>query len=206
MGGYNSGRWGGRPTTNMSLRIDIAWMIRTGRARPGALVTGTLSWSIGTEAAGSINYRADMCDPTLSYLHLSYQRTGDGQRETAMQSIRLEFTEPNYGGRRWWMVCPSRDVRVGKLYKPNGGDCFAGRKAWRLGYNSQRIEHSQRPFEKLFRLQRKLGQEQGWDAGLERPKGMWHRTFERHLDRYDELDEQCGLAMAGVVLRLGFKS
>lgn len=200
MGGYNSGRWGGRPTTNMSLRIDIGWMIRTGRARPGSLVTGTLSWSIGSEAAGSINYRADMCDPMLSYLHLSYQRTRE--RETATQSIRLIFTEPNFGGRRWWMVCPSRHVRVGKLYKPNGGDCFAGRKAWRLGYNSQRIERSQRPFEKLFRLQRKLGQEQGWDAGLERPKGMWHRTFQRHLDQYDELDEQCGLAVAR---RLGFR-
>ena len=203
MGGYNSGRWGGRPTTNMSLRIDIAGMIRTGRARPGSLVIGTLSWSIGSDAAGSINYRADLCDPVLSYLHLSYQRTRDGQRETMTQSIRLEFTEPNFGGRRWWMICPSRHVRVGKLYKPNGGDCFAGRKAWRLGYNSQRIEHSQRPLEKLFRLQRKLGQEAGWEAGLGKPKGMWHRTFQRHLDRYDELDEQCGLAFTR---RLGFRS
>jgi hypothetical protein len=203
MGGYNSGRWGGRPTTNMSLRVDIAWMIRTGRAQPGSLISGSLSWNIGGESAGSISYRADMCDPMRSYLHLSYLRTRDGKRETVTQPIQLVFTEPHYGRRRWWMMCPSRRVRVGKLYKPNGGDCFAGRKAWRLGYNSQRVAHSQRPFEKLFRLQRKLGQEPGWDAGLGRPKGMWHRTFARHLDRYDELDGQCGWASASVLHRLG---
>ena len=107
------------------------------------------------------------------------------------------------GRRRWGIVCPSRHVRVGKLYKPNGGDCFAERRGWRLGYNSQRIEHSQRPFDKLSSLQRKLSQEQGWDAGLERPKGTWHRTFQRQLHRYDELDEQCALA---VTRRLEFRS
>ncbi len=40
MGGLGSGRCGGRPTADMSKRIDIAWMVRTERAIPGALVTG----------------------------------------------------------------------------------------------------------------------------------------------------------------------
>ena len=32
---------------------------------------------------------------------------------------------------------------------------------------------------------------------------MWHRTFERHLERYEELDAECGAEMAMLVLRLG---
>jgi hypothetical protein len=81
----------------------------------------------------------------------------------------------------------------------NGGDRFASRKAWRLAYNSQRVGRRDRPFEKLFRLQRKLGCEQGWDSFIRRRKGMWHRTFERHVERYEDLDEECGAEMAMLV-------
>ena len=202
MGGYNSGRSGGRPTADMSKRIDIAWMIRTRRAIPGQLVWGTLSWNCGGEPAGSISYEADMRDPHNSEMRLSYTRGNEPDREHVKQTVRLAFTEPRYGGRRWWMICPYRHNRVGKLYLPNGGDRFAGRRAWRLGYNSQRVAHRDRPFEKLFRLQKKLGCDQGWEAGLYRPKGMWHKTFERHFDRYLELDEQCSLEMIGLMSRL----
>jgi len=103
------------------------------------------------------------------------------------------------------MICPFKGIRVGKLYLPSGGDCFASRKAWRLGYQSQRVADRDRAFEKLFRLQRKLGCDQGYDLWIRRPKGMWHRTFDRHLERFEELDAQCGAEMAMLVLRLGGK-
>jgi hypothetical protein len=187
----------------MSKRVDIAWMLRTGRAVPGSVISGILTWNIGGEPAGSISYTADMRDLERAELRLSYTRGEANQREQVKQTVRLVYTEPNYGGRRWWMVCPYRHKRAGKLYLPNGGDRFAGRVAWRLGYRSQRVAHGDRPFEKLFRLQRKLGSPQGWEAGLYRPKGMWNRTFERHLDRYDELDAQCSVEMVGVMARIG---
>lgn len=202
MGGYFSGRHSGRPTADMSKRIDISWMIRTGRAKPGQHMSGVLSWNIGGEPAGSISYVADMTDSYASELRLAYVRGEGAERESVTQNIRLTFTEPNYGGRRWWMVCPYRGNRVGKLYLPNGGDRFAGLRAWRLGYNSQRVASRDRPFEKLFRLQRKLGSEQGWEANLVRPKGMWRRTFERHLLRYEQLDAECSIGMLGLLSRL----
>jgi hypothetical protein len=67
------------------------------------------------------------------------------------------------------------------------------------------VAHRDRPFEKLFRLQRKLGSREGWEAGLRKPKGMWLRTFERHWERYCQLDVQCGAEMAAVLVRLGGK-
>jgi hypothetical protein len=203
MGGWGSGRHGGQPTADMSKRIDIAWMIRTGKAVPGEWVSGTLWWNCRGEPAGSISYSADMRDPFNSELRLTYHRDSGDEREHVEQRVRLVFTEPNYGGRRWWMICPYKGNRVGKLYLPNWGDRFAGRKAWRLAYNSQRVAHRDRPFEKLFRLQRKLGCEQGWDSWIRKPKGMWQRTFDRHLERYEELDAECGAEMAMLVLRLG---
>lgn len=102
-----------------------------------------------------------------------------------------------------WLICPYKHIRVAKLYLPNGGDRFASRKAWRLAYNSQRVAHRDRAFEKLFRLQRKLGCEQGYDSFIRRPKGMWNRTFDRYLERFEELDAQCSAEMAMLVLRLG---
>jgi len=205
MGGFGSGRYGGRPTADISKKIDLAWMIRTDKATPGQWISGALSWNCGGEPAGSISYVANMEDPYGSYLRLNYWRGSGDEREHVEQRIRLVFTEPNYGGRRWWMICPYKHVRVGKLYMPNGGDRFASRKAWRLAYNSQRVAHRDRPFEKLFRLQRKLGCEQGWDSWIRRPKGMWNRTFDRHLEHFEELDALCGAEMAMLFLRLGGK-
>lgn len=203
MGGWNSGRSGGRPTADLSLRVDIAWMIRTGRAKPGAFISGSLSWSYGrNDPAGSVSYKADMVDCFNSKLTLNYTRGTAIDKEEVEQVVRLIFTEPYYGGTRWWMVCPFHGIRVAKLYLPNGGDRFASRKAWRLGYHSQRIAHRDRPFEKLFRLQKKLGADQGWEAGLPRPKGMWHRTYDKHFDRYLELDEQCAIEMMDMMSRL----
>lgn len=201
MGGFGSGRWGGRPTADASKKIDLAWMIRTGRARPGGWVSGDLRWSWGGSPAGSIGYVANMEDETAAYLRLMYWRGEGGDREHVEQVVRLVSTRPNFGGRRWWMVCPYSGRRVAKLYLPAGGDRFASRHAWKLGYQSQRVARRDRPFEKLFRLQRKLGSEQGWDAPLWRPKGMWRRTYERHLERYYELDDECAAEMAMLVLR-----
>ena len=202
MGGYGSGRYGGRPTADMSKRIDIAWLIRTGRVVPGEQRHGGISWSYGDEPSGSIGFTADMRDPESAFMKLNYARGPKDNRETVEQHVWLTFTEPHYGGRRWWMRCPFKMTRCGKLYMPNGGDRFASREAWRLGYNSQRVAHRDRPFEKLFRLQKKLSSDQGWEQPLYRPKGMWQRTYERHLKRYWELNHECDVEMAYMMSRL----
>lgn len=201
MGGWGSGRSGGRPTADASKRIDIGWMIRTGRAVPGQWLRGTLSWSSGGLPAGWISYEADMRDLDAAELRLSYTREGEPDRESVKQTVRLVYTLPNYGGRRWWMICPYRHNRVGKLYLPNGGDRFAGRHAWRLGYQSQRLAHRDRPFEKLFRLQKKLGCDQGYEMGIYRPKGMWRRTYDRHWQEYEAIERECDFEMALVMDR-----
>lgn len=196
MGGWGSGRSGGGPTADASLRIDLAWMFRTGRAKEGSVLWGSLSWSCGGQPSGWISYQAIMDAPGEERLELSYTRgRGDGA-EQVKQTVRLSSTRPNYGGKRWWMICPYRGIRAGKLYLPPGGDRFASRQAWRLGYQIQRVARHDRASERLFRLQRKLGSDQGLGAFPSRPKGMWQRTWERHLERYWELEEAADAELA----------
>lgn len=206
MGGFGSGRHCGRPTADSSFRIDLAWLLRTGHAKEGDDLRGTLSWSRRGEHAGSICYKAMMSEPGKERLELAYTRGSGDDRQEVSQIVTLCFTRPHYGGKRWWMVCPYRGIRVGKLYLPPGGDRFASRTAWRLGYHIQRVARHDRASERLFRLQAKLGCEKGIDAFPRRPKGMWQRTYDRHLALYWELEEaadaELTVALAKIMGRL----
>jgi hypothetical protein len=56
--------------------------------------------------------------------------------------VQLEATRPNFGGLRWWFICPlvRRDGgpprRVAKLYLPSGGKYFGSREGNGLTYTS----------------------------------------------------------------------
>lgn len=201
MGGYGSGRRYGDPVAEESLRIDIAWMVRTRRAMPGSRVWGSLSWTCRGEPSGNINYTCDMTDLENAFLELRFKvtRNSTGKSTDHVQRIYLSYTVPNFGGKRWWMHCPRTGERVGKLYCPAGAELFANRKSYRIGYRSQRVTDRDAIFERLFRIQKKLGCEQGWGNWIRRPKGMHHKTFERYLDEYEYLDGLCGVEMMRVV-------
>lgn len=201
MGGFGSGRRYGNPLAEESLRIDIAWMVRTRRAVPGSTVSGSLSWTCGGEPSGNINYTCDMSDPEHAVLELRFivSRYSTGEKTKHYQRIMLSYTVPNFGGKRWWMHCPRTGERVGKLYCPSGGELFASRKAYRVGYRSQRMTKRDAIFERLFGIQEKLGCERGWGNWISRPKGMHYRTFERYLDEYEYLDALCGVEMMRVI-------
>lgn len=162
---------------------------------------GSLRWTCRGEPTGNVSYTCNMRDPEDSYLELRFTvtRHSTGEKKDYVQRIHLSSTRPYFGGRRWWMHCPVNGSRVGKLYVPSGGDTFASRKAWAIGYRSQRLAERDKPFEALFRLQRRLGCPEGWEQPIRRPKGMWRRTYERLEEEYWELDAQCAVTMMGVI-------
>jgi hypothetical protein len=204
MGGYLSGRQNGRPTADAAKRIDLAWMLRNKMAVPGSLVCGTISWTRRGEPSGNIGCRCDMTDLENAFVELSFTVTKrwSGESRDYKQHVPLSYTVPHFGGRRWWMHCPVNGSRVGKLYLPSGGDIFASRTAWRLGYHTQRITDHYRTVERLFAIQRKLGCDQGWgNHPWRKPKGMWQRTFDRHMERLWELEEQVTAGVAAFMLK-----
>jgi hypothetical protein len=68
------------------------------------------------------------------------------------QTVRLVLTQPNFGGQRWWFLCPVTGSRVAKLYLPPGGRGFVGRRAAHLTYRSCRESVGSGPFCLVWRL------------------------------------------------------
>lgn len=202
MGGWNSGRSGGGPTADASLKLDLAWMFRSGFARDGENRSGTINWTRNGKPSGSIGFSAMMAQPGAERLELSYARGSNANPASVRQTIRLCYTVPNYGGRRWWMRCPILTTRVGKLYLPAGADRFASREAWKLSYECQREAAADRALERLFRLQAKLGCAPGLSRTPTRPKGMRHTTFARHMQAFISLQRAAARQFADQANRL----
>lgn len=157
MGGWGSGRTREHHLVDDALTLNLPLMLRRGLVKKGRSGRQMLRFRFGGERCASIRLAYDLTDPYESWLRLNYTRTfHDGGRTRVEQLIRLTYTEPNFGGRRWWMVCPSDGRRVAKLYLPPGGDTFASREEWRLVYRSQREEKMGRTLERLSRLKDRL--------------------------------------------------
>jgi hypothetical protein len=125
MGGTGSGNYGGRPTVEAALKLDLHHLIRSGSFRPGATVTGSLAWTNNDtgEQRASIGYKAHMEDEH-GWVRLTYATTNHWTGQTTQHdyTVELETTPQTFGGRRWWWVCPRRGDLVAKLYKPVGAD------------------------------------------------------------------------------------
>jgi hypothetical protein len=83
-------------------------------------------------------------------LHLSYTVTNSvGEKKDVDYGISLSTTPCNFGGFRYWFICPleRRGVpcgrRVGKLYLPPNGFYFGCRHCYNLTYRSCQ-EHDSR--------------------------------------------------------------
>ena len=82
-------------------------------------------------------------------LHLVERVWPDGRKTSFREAIPLTKTRPNFGGQRWWFICPltvngvACGRRVRKLYLPPGGQYFGCRNCYDLTYESAQ-EHDSR--------------------------------------------------------------
>lgn len=111
---------------------------------------------------------------------VSYTVTNkDGTKTEVDKLIEVEWTRPNYGGRRRWFRCPICRRRCNVLYMGLGIAC---RTCWHMIYPSQ-ASRSERGWSRYYRILDRLG-------GVNEPKPKWMRwaTFER-------LQEQANLCV-----------
>jgi hypothetical protein len=77
---------------------------------------------------------------TFPWVRLSYTFTRT--REQIDYTIRLQTSQPSYGGLRWWFTCPllrldrACNCRVSKLYLPPGSRYYGCRHCYNLTYQS----------------------------------------------------------------------
>ena len=194
MGGFGSGRHGGKSTTNDMHVLDIRKIARAGLLKPGN--SFGWQWMCNNEKIAAINMKTETDRVTLDY------RTRDrgGEWQAMNYPVRLSWTPCTYGGQRAWWLCPAAGCgrRVAVLY---GGKVYACRHCHQLAYRTQREQAHDRAGSKADKLRDKLK----WEAGILngngiKPKGMHWATFERLQARHDALVNQ---TMAGMMARFG---
>lgn len=166
MGGMGSGNWyrhGKKETVEESLVVAIKDL----RNRLYGGAAGTLTWTWADTNKVSIGYYVTGTpdSPTVT-VHYRWRDT-----ENVNISVRLDTTPTQFGGRRWWFICPlivggvACQRRAGKLYLPPRARYFGCRKCHDLTYRSSQEAHQT---ERLFgRL--------GFDAEVARKWNRMHR-------------------------------
>ena len=70
---------------------------------------------------------------TAGSLFLSFNETGE--------EVMLTHTDGNFGGIRWWFVCPRCGRRIAHLYRPSDRSRFLCRHCHKLTYTLKRLGH-----------------------------------------------------------------
>lgn len=136
------GRWyySKKTESDHLLKISIFWLRRHGFLRLGG--SGGISWTSGwTNDKNSISITSFVWGED-KHLRFRYTQTDlNGEKREFDYKIRLTTTVCNFGGERYWFVCPlSTNGRycgrgVGVLYK--AGDYFGCRHCYDLTYSSR---------------------------------------------------------------------
>jgi hypothetical protein len=145
MGGYGSGRWHGHTKKDIveDCRVlDVNRWTREGILREGVHRFGGWKWCNAAtgEETSSIGYEVNTTDMAFPYIRLYYTFTRIQERMDYI--IRLQTTQPCFGGLRWWFTCPLLRLgspcnhRVSKLYLPSGGRYYGCRHCYNLTYES----------------------------------------------------------------------
>ena len=188
MGGYGSGRGGGRPTYEGcgALALQVGTFSRAG-LRFGVRGTVRLTFTCDGEAF-PVAVIIDTTDRYWPFMELTHARRCDLPGDLTYR-VPLQTTVQRFGGVRWWFQCPATGARAVKLFLPRGGHRFLSRCAYRLGYASQRESAMDRAWRRGSKLHRSMGGgDADWrDGPPPKPKWMRWRTYER---KSAELDAQ----------------
>ena len=153
MGGSGSGWRGAKnATVDDSLVLDMATLVRKRALVIGAWTSGSWGWKYEGDVTphATIGYEANLHDQHNAWIRLHYPRND----VPVDYKVRLVATKPNYGGLRYWFICPlvrndgGPPRRVAKLYLPPGAKYFGSREAYGLTYTS--CQESGK-FRRLFR-------------------------------------------------------
>ena len=192
MGGFGSGRQGGKDCTGDMRPVDVRHLQRDGSLKPGQ--SYGLQWKRGGNVVASINLAVQ-----ADYVRFTYRHSRHGGEWQDVQAVAyLDRMPCRFGGSRAWWLCPCCGRRVAILYI---GKTPACRHCYRLAYRSEREDAGDRASRQADKLRDRLG----WEPGIlngngGKPKGMHWRTFERLQAQHDAY---ASVFMAGIGLMLG---
>jgi hypothetical protein len=158
--------------------LDINRWKREGILKSGTRQSGMLEWSFVSGRSSQIGFKVDMTHTSNAFVELSYQ-IGD---VPVRYWIDLVATVPNFGGVRWWFVCPIvRPAclgRAAKLYLASPSRHFGCRECQGLTYTS--CQQSRRFDELHQHMARNMGVDvrSVKDAMKRARRGLWVERFQ----------------------------
>jgi hypothetical protein len=146
MGGLGSGkRWHKKTVVEACLPLDAAHWMREGILKAGVHQSGRWQWTYTGGHQCTINYEANTTDLANAFLRVMYNLPS--RQESFDYRVRLTSTRPQFGGLRWWFICPlvidgqACCRRVGKLFLAPGGRYFGCRHCYDLTYTTCQRSH-----------------------------------------------------------------
>lgn len=101
-------------------------------------------------------------------------------------TVSIDKTPCNYGGYRYWFICPKCQKRVGVLYE---NDSFVCRHCIKANYATQLMQPKDRAIKRMNDIRTKLGWQRGIVHGIEeKPKHMQMKTFNKLVTEYLALE------------------
>src|SRR5262249_51095419 len=101
MGGFGSGRYGGRPTVESALRLDIDDMMQWGGIRAFARLAGGMRFNFYGDQI-EVKFESWVSDPWNSWLRLRYSMTEYWPKESRLTTRFISPPPPRiwggYGG------------------------------------------------------------------------------------------------------------
>jgi hypothetical protein len=156
VGGYGSGRYAEKYVgiVEECCSLGINAILRRKWIAPGRRTSGIIKWHTEGKEFASIGYegRMDIWPPHLR-LYYTCNRTDRIDYKVHLVTIR-----PNFGGTRYWFLCPSCGKRIGKLYFASTQRYFTCRICQGLTYRSCRESHD---FDAIIAKIRQPGQSRG---------------------------------------------
>jgi len=130
------------------------------------------------------SYREQLRQTDYDSLQLSYRY----RKKPYNYCIQLTKTRCNYGGSRYWLICPSCSKRTGVLYCAGTYVC-----RYCIGANYQ--SQLQQPIDRIYNRLNAIRERLGWQVGIikgigDKPKGMHRTTFNRLLLEYEQLQQK----------------
>jgi hypothetical protein len=211
MGGSNSGRTGGYPTSGrtQSFILNLSKIMQAMKGQPPGAI-GTIRY--GEDGSLGFVEIALALDPkyldgmaTLKYELEQYSR----RIPERTQYVRM-FSEPcRFGGRRWFCKCPSTGRKCTKLFLPNGADHWRSRNGFKLAYDVQREAPIDRLLRRLKRLYDKngmtySGHESCWPSKPPRMRQTTYTKIEAAiLQAEDKINAAIEVHLGGFLRRYG---
>lgn len=152
-------------------RFEIKPLMEVGVLRKKDTNFKGCGWRSGGKLTGSICYQIDYDkDDNPEFIRFSYEikKNGTEEKQRFDYYVRLVATDCNFGGKRWWFICPliKNGVACGRrcsiLYLPGNYKYFGCRNCYELTYESRQrhredfYEHFEKPLSRIKKIEKEL--------------------------------------------------